>query len=146
MLIPIHEASEGQREWACAQMKAALKHNNTFPIMYVGATLVISLDPECSVMVSMDMDQLTWTEKELAAKLYLENKTESHAHYNLALKILGQPTGEDALVEEIKTLRSALERALHALEIRNRGGAYRCLDEVFAEGEYALKKTKGHDE
>jgi len=44
--------------------------------------------------------------------------------------------------EKIDALRSALERALYALKIRNIGKPYACLDEVFAEGEHALEKTK----
>jgi len=42
---------------------------------------------------------------------------------------------------DVEILRSALSRTLNALEIRNRGDAYYCLDEVFAEAENALKVT-----
>ena len=136
MIIPITEASEGQRSHALAQMKLALSAENTVPMDYIGGTLGIAIGPECSVTVVLDMEELTQEEAEVAARLYIANKTESHAYYKLAQEILGTPS------DHIRQLRIALERSLCALKVMSRNDPVRDLDEVILNAEHALETTK----
>jgi hypothetical protein len=137
MIIPIHEASKVQRERALSQMKLALGQKNEVPMYYCGGTLCIDIGPECSVTVVLS-NAMNKEERVAAARLYIQHKTESHKYYGMAKQILGE---DDKQTEEIKMLRSALERLDHHFRVYLSGKPTRNLDEAFEESRVALEKT-----
>ena len=134
----ISDSNADQRKFACKQMRLALENQNEVPIHFIAATLAIDIGPEESVILSLRDTNLTNEEKYLLARLYVNHKTPKHSDYFLAKTIVENLKFDQ---DKVEILRSALERTLHALRVRNLGGPYSNLDEVIMEAEEALKKT-----
>ena len=139
----IHKVPIKLRQKAVEQMRLALMDSNNVYLYYVGGILYIDLEKDLTVTVNIsEHEKMTKEERQLAAQLYLKNKTESHSYYKLAQELAEMPEEKNDMTDHVRALRSALERMIPALRNRNLGKPYACLDEVFEEARIALEKTE----